>query len=276
MNEKWSPREVLHRDYSSHPPAYAPGYKTSVLRSPRNALISLQNSLSEITGPVFSSDDLGALDNDLILNYAKDGLPIGERIIVHGYVRDGFGRPMKNTLVEVWQANAGGRYRHKKDQYLAPIDPNFGGCGRVLTDENGYYCFRTIKPGPYPWRNQVSDWRPAHIHFSLSGDAWAQRLITQMYFEGDPLIKQCPIVKTINNDDAIRTLIAELDTHAPYRWTLWLTVLISCCAAIAQRCLKTARRGPPDERYLPETASQTAGPYVHIGLAPDAAGFHIF
>ncbi|MEW5286439.1 protocatechuate 3,4-dioxygenase subunit beta, partial [Klebsiella michiganensis] len=99
MNEKWSPREVLHRDYSSHPPAYAPGYKTSVLRSPRNALISLQNSLSEITGPVFSSDDLGALDNDLILNYAKDGLPIGERIIVHGYVRDGFGRPMKNTLV---------------------------------------------------------------------------------------------------------------------------------------------------------------------------------
>ncbi|MFS9544056.1 protocatechuate 3,4-dioxygenase subunit beta, partial [Klebsiella pneumoniae] len=192
MNDKWSPREVVHRDYSSHPPAYAPGYKTSVLRSPKNALISLQNSLSEITGPVFSRDDLGPLDNDLILNYAKEGLPIGERIIVHGYVRDGFGRPMKNTLVEVWQANAGGRYRHKKDQYLAPIDPNFGGCGRVLTDENGYYCFRTIKPGPYPWRNQASDWRPAHIHFSLSGDAWAQRLITQMYFEGDPLIKQCP------------------------------------------------------------------------------------
>lgn len=150
MNDKWSPREVVHRDYSSHPPAYAPGYKTSVLRSPKNALISLQNSLSEITGPVFSRDDLGPLDNDLILNYAKEGLPIGERIIVHGYVRDGFGRPMKNTLVEVWQANAGGRYRHKKDQYLAPIDPNFGGCGRVLTDENGYYCFRTIKPGPYP------------------------------------------------------------------------------------------------------------------------------
>jgi protocatechuate 3,4-dioxygenase beta subunit len=100
MNDKWSPREVVHRDYSSHPPAYAPGYKTSVLRSPRNALISLQNSLSEITGPVFSHDDLGPLDNDLILNYAKEGLPIGERIIVHGYVRDGFGRPMKNTLVE--------------------------------------------------------------------------------------------------------------------------------------------------------------------------------
>lgn len=250
MNDKWSPREVLHRDYNSHPPAYAPGYKTSVLRSPRNALISLQNSLSEITGPVFSHDDLGPLDNDLILNYAKEGLPIGERIIVHGYVRDGFGRPMKNTLVEVWQANAGGRYRHKKDQYLAPIDPNFGGCGRVLTDENGYYCFRTIKPGPYPWRNQVSDWRPAHIHFSLSGDAWAQRLITQMYFEGDPLIKQCPIVKTINNDDAVRTLIAELDTHA--------AVPLDCLAYRFDLVLRGHRatlfenrtQGPPDERLF--------------------------
>ncbi len=211
MNDKWSPREVLHRDYSSHPPAYAPGYKTSVLRSPRNALISLQNSLSEITGPVFSSDDLGALDNDLILNYAKDGLPIGERIIVHGYVRDGFGRPMKNTLVEVWQANAGGRYRHKKDQYLAPIDPNFGGCGRVLTDENGYYCFRTIKPGPYPWPNGVNDWRPAHIHFSVFGHGFAQRLITQMYFEGDPMIWKCPIVQTIPDRAAVEQLVAALD-----------------------------------------------------------------
>ncbi len=123
MSTKWSPQEVIHRDYNNHPPAFAPGYKTSVLRSPRNALISLQNSLSEITGPVFSQQDIGPLDNDLILNYAKDGLPIGERIIVHGYVRDGFGRPLKNTLVEVWQANAGGRYRHKKDQYLAPSTP---------------------------------------------------------------------------------------------------------------------------------------------------------
>lgn len=211
MNEKWSPREVLHRDYSSHPPAYAPGYKTSVLRSPRNALISLQNSLSEITGPVFSSDDLGALDNDLILNYAKDGLPIGERIIVHGYVRDGFGRPMKNTLVEVWQANAGGRYRHKKDQYLAPIDPNFGGCGRVLTDENGYYCFRTIKPGPYPWRNRINDWRPAHIHYSIFGPAFVTRLVTQLYFEGDPLLRHCPIYRSIPDLGARERLVATLD-----------------------------------------------------------------
>lgn len=203
-----------NRDRDRHPPAYSPEYKSSVLRSPRNAPISLQNSLSEITGPVFASSELGPLDNDLILNYAKQGMPIGERIIVHGYVRDENGQPMRNTLVEVWQANAGGRYRHKKDQYLAPIDPNFGGCGRMLTDDKGYYVFRTIKPGPYPWRNRVNDWRPAHIHFSLSGDAFAQRLITQMYFEGDPLIAQCPIVRSINNDDAVRSLISVLDKSA--------------------------------------------------------------
>ncbi|QUY50706.1 protocatechuate 3,4-dioxygenase subunit beta [Serratia plymuthica] len=206
--------ELYHRNYDRHPPALVPEYKTSVLRSPKNALISLQNSLSEITGPVFGQHELGALDNDLILNYAKQGLPIGERIIVHGYVCDENGLPLRNALVEVWQANAGGRYRHKKDQYLAPIDPNFGGCGRMLTDDNGYYFFRTIKPGPYPWRNQVNDWRPAHIHFSLSGDAFAQRLITQMYFEGDPLIASCPIVRAIKNDDAVRSLIAGLDKTA--------------------------------------------------------------
>ncbi|NLU18398.1 MAG: protocatechuate 3,4-dioxygenase subunit beta [Serratia liquefaciens] len=206
--------ELYQRNYDLHPPVLVPEYKTSVLRSPKNALISLQNSLSEITGPVFGQHELGRLDNDLILNYAKQGLPIGERIIVHGYVRDENGLPMRNALVEVWQANAGGRYRHKKDQYLAPIDPNFGGCGRVLTDDNGYYFFRTIKPGPYPWRNRVNDWRPAHIHFSLSGDAFAQRLITQMYFEGDPLIASCPIVRAIKNDDAVRTLIAGLDKTA--------------------------------------------------------------
>jgi len=206
--------EFRQRDRNAHPPAYAPAYKTSILRSPRNALISLQNSLSEITGPVFSGDELGPLDHDLILNYAKGGLPIGERIIVHGYILDEFGRPVSNALVEVWQANAGGRYRHKKDAYIAPIDPNFGGCGRVLSDRDGHYVYRTIKPGPYPWRNNVNDWRPAHIHYSISGSGWAQRLITQMYFEGDPLIAQCPIVKTIPSEAAIRQLIAPLDKNA--------------------------------------------------------------
>jgi protocatechuate 3,4-dioxygenase beta subunit len=203
--------EFVQRDTAQHPPAYAPGYKTSVLRSPRNALISIPQSLSELTSPVFSADELGAKDNDLILNFAKTGLPIGQRLIVHGHVRDQFGQPVRNALVEVWQANAGGRYRHKNDQYIAPIDPNFGGCGRMLTDENGYYGFRTIKPGPYPWRNRMNDWRPSHIHVSVAGEGWTQRLITQMYFEGDPLIPDCPILKTIPSEEQIRGLIALQD-----------------------------------------------------------------
>jgi protocatechuate 3,4-dioxygenase beta subunit len=210
--EPWG--EFCQRDRTVHPPALAPTYKTSVLRSPRNALISLQNSLSEITAPVFTSDELGPLDHDLIMNYAKGGLPIGERIVVHGYVLDEFRRPVQNALVEVWQANAGGRYRHKKDTYIAPVDPNFGGCGRVLTDRDGHYAYRTIRPGPYPWRNSVNDWRPAHIHYSISGTGWVQRLITQMYFEGDPLIAQCPIVRTIPSEAAIRQLTAVLDQNA--------------------------------------------------------------
>jgi protocatechuate 3,4-dioxygenase beta subunit len=206
--------EFYQRDRTIHPPAYAPTYKTSVLRSPQKSLISLQNSLSEITGPVFGADELGRLDNDLIMNYAKTGLPVGERIVVYGYVLDENGHPVRNALVEVWQANAGGRYRHKNDTYIAPIDPNFGGCGRTLTDANGRYFYRTIKPGPYPWRNNVNDWRPAHIHYSISGSGWAQRLITQMYFEGDPLIPSCPILRTIPSEAAVRQLIAPLDRNA--------------------------------------------------------------
>jgi protocatechuate 3,4-dioxygenase beta subunit len=206
--------EYNQRNTDLHPPALTPGYKTSVLRSPRMAMISLQNSLSEITAPVFSKSELGPLDHDLIMNYAKTGLPIGERIIVHGYVLDEFARPVPNALVEVWQCNAGGRYRHKKDTYIAPVDPNFGGCGRVLSDRNGYYFYRTIKPGPYPWRNRVNEWRPAHIHYSISGSGWVQRLITQMYFEGDPLIAGCPILKTIRDETAVRALIAPQDRNA--------------------------------------------------------------
>lgn len=195
-----------------HPPALAPEYKTSVLRSPRNALISVRQTLTEVTAPRFAAHELGKLDNDLILNFAKNGgMPVGERIVVHGYVLDEFGRPVPNTLVEVWQANASGRYRHKKDTYIGALDPNFGGCGRVLTDADGHYRFRTIKPGPYPWRNRINDWRPAHIHYSLIGDGWAQRLITQMYFEGDPLIVQCPIVQTIRDEGQVRGLIAPQD-----------------------------------------------------------------
>jgi protocatechuate 3,4-dioxygenase beta subunit len=206
--------EFLMRDTTSHPPAYTPQYKTSVLRSPRLALISLQQSLSEVTGPVFRADELGPLDNDLILNYAKNGMPIGERIVVHGYVHDQLGRPMKNALVEVWQCNASGRYRHKKDQYIGALDPNFGGCGRMLTDARGYYFFRTIKPGAYPFRNRINSWRPAHIHFSVFGTGFAQRLITQMYFEGDPLIPHDSIIATIPDKSAADRLTARLDLNA--------------------------------------------------------------
>jgi protocatechuate 3,4-dioxygenase beta subunit len=199
------------RDRSWHPPAFTPQYKTSVLRSPQQPLLSLDNTISEMTGPVFGHDEIGPLDNDLIGNYAKSGDPIGQRIIVHGRVLDENARPVPGALLEFWQANAGGRYRHKKESYLASLDPNFGGCGRTITDEDGRYWFRTIKPGAYPWPNGVNDWRPAHIHFSVFGHAFAQRLITQMYFEGDPMIWQCPIVSTIPDKVAIEQLIAALD-----------------------------------------------------------------
>ena len=209
------PAEFYQRDRRWHPPAYAQDYKTSVTRSPRYALISLENTVSEITGPTFGHNDIDPLDNDLLQNFAQPGeAPIGERIIVHGRVLDENARPVPNTLVEIWQANASGRYRHKKDTYLGSLDPNFGGCGRTLTDADGYYVFRTVKPGAYPWRNWVNDWRPAHIHVSVFGSAFAQRLITQMYFEGDPLIETCPIVQTIPDPDAIQHLIAPLDRNA--------------------------------------------------------------
>ena len=202
----------FHRDRSWHPPALAPAYKTSVVRSPQKALISMNTTLSEQTGPVFGHNMLGALDNDLILNYAAEGeMAIGQRIIVHGRVLDQNGRGVPGVLLEFWQANAGGRYRHKKEGYLAPLDPNFGGCGRTVTDANGGYSLRTVKPGAYPWPNGVNDWRPAHIHFSVFGQGFAQRLITQMYFEGDPLIWKCPIVQTIPARAAVEQLIAPLD-----------------------------------------------------------------
>ena len=218
------PAEYYQRDRRLHPPALTPDYKTSVARSPRYSLISLQQSVSEVTGPVFGHNDIDPIDNDLIKNYATAGDPIGERIIVHGRVLDEDGRPVPGTLVEVWQANAGGRYRHKKDTYLAPIDPNFGGCGRTITDEHGYYYFRTVKPGAYPWRNWVNSWRPAHIHVSVFGRALSQRLITQLYFEGDPLIPHCPVVQTIPDPAAIEQLIAKLDLNAtvPLDSVAWL------------------------------------------------------
>jgi protocatechuate 3,4-dioxygenase beta subunit len=205
--------QLFQRNRDIQPPGCTPGYKTSVLRSPKLALLSLENSLSDVTGPVFAASELGPLDHDLILNYAKTGEPIGERTIVHGRLLDESGRGIPGALIEVWQANAGGRYRHRNDTYFAPIDPNFGGCGRMITGEDGAYIFRTVKPGAYPFRNHVNSWRPAHIHFSLFGHGFAQRLITQMYFEGDPLIPKDSILNTIPDPEARMRLVAKLDLN---------------------------------------------------------------
>ena len=199
---------IAPRDHARHPPALTPDYKSSRLRAPGARLLRMPEG-SDLAGPVFGQDQLGALDADLIANHGGD--PVGERILVHGRVQDQSGRPVAGALVEIWQANAGGRYRHVKDGYLAPLDPGFGGCGRTITDDDGAYAFRTIRPGPYPWPNGPNDWRPAHIHFSLFGPSFAQRLITQLYFEGDPLIPLCPIVRTLPDDRAVEALTARLD-----------------------------------------------------------------
>ena len=199
-------------DMSLQPRALTPEYRSSRLRSPMRKLLSFTPSQGELLGPNFGHDVINPNDNDLIINYACPGeAAIGEQIMVHGYMLDENARPVSNSLLEFWQANAGGRYRHNKDGYLAPLDPNFGGCGRTMTDGAGYYSLRTIRPGPYPWPNGGNDWRPAHIHFSCFGTGWAQRLITQMYFEGDPHIPLCPIVQTIANPTAIDRLTARLD-----------------------------------------------------------------
>ncbi|SEB40771.1 protocatechuate 3,4-dioxygenase, beta subunit [Nitratireductor aquibiodomus] len=214
-NEQHHTECFFQRDRGWHPPALTPLYKTSVARSPRRAPVSFPHTLSEVTGPVFGHSILGALDNDLTVNFATPGeSAIGPRIIVYGRVLDENARPVPNVLVEFWQANAGGRYRHRKDGYLAPLDPNFGGCGRTISDSEGHYFFRTIVPGAYPWPNGINDWRPAHIHFSVFGHGFVQRLITQMYFEGDPMIWRCPIVSTIPDRQAVEGLIAALDMEA--------------------------------------------------------------
>lgn len=184
------------RDWTTHPPYNFPPYASSVARSPRQPLIPIKHRLMERSAPVYGHETLGALDNDLTKNGRKDGEPLGERIIVSGRVLDEDGRPVRNTLVEVWQANAAGRYVHKVDQHAAPLDPNFLGAGRVVTDDEGRYKFYTIKPGAYPWGNHFNAWRPNHIHFSLIGNTIASRLVTQMYFPGDPLLNFDPIYQS--------------------------------------------------------------------------------
>lgn len=184
-------------------------YRSSILRSPRQPLIVVPQTLSELTGPVFGQSATEQFDNDLTRQHNGD--PLGERIIVHGRVLDEDDRPVPNALVEIWQANAAGRYLHKNDQHHAPIDPNFSGAGRFLTDDSGYYRFTTIKPGAYPWRNHENAWRPAHIHFSLFGIGLLSRLVTQMYFPGDPLLPFDPIFNCIPDERAKQRMISCFD-----------------------------------------------------------------
>jgi protocatechuate 3,4-dioxygenase beta subunit len=196
----------------THPPLNSPDYRSTSLRAPTAPLLLLPQNLTEVTGPLFGAERLGELEDDLTRQH--DAEPIGQRIIVHGRVFDGNGRAVPGTLIEIWQANAGGRYRHTRDNWPAPLDPNFSGCGRAVTDEQGRYRFTTIKPGAYPWKNHSNAWRPAHIHFSLFGRAFTQRLVTQMYFPGDPLFFQDPIFNSVRDEAARRRLIAAYDHDA--------------------------------------------------------------
>ena len=186
-----------------------PGYRSTEWRAPRQPLVTLPEELHRLDGPVFGEDVLAASDNDLTRQH--EGEPLGERILVHGRVVDEDGRPLRGALVEVWQANAAGRYRHEVDRHPAPLDPNFSGAGRCLTDDEGRYSFTTIKPGAYPWGNHPNAWRPAHIHFSLFGRAFEQRLVTQMYFPGDPLFEYDPIFNAVRDPDARELLVARFD-----------------------------------------------------------------
>lgn len=193
----------------AHPLNNSPEYRSTLKRAPSQPLILLPHTLSETTGPVFGHVAVSEIDSDLTRRH--DGEPLGERVIVTGRVLDEGGRPVPNTLIEIWQANAAGRYVHVRDQHPAPLDPNFTGAGRAVTDADGRYRFVTIKPGAYPWRNHHNAWRPAHIHFSLFGPSFLSRVITQMYFPGDPLFRFDPIFQSITDERVRNRLVSRFD-----------------------------------------------------------------
>ena len=206
----------------THPPNDSPGYRSTILRHPKEPLVIIPHTLSELTGPLYPYGKMGANDSDLTRQHA--GEPLGERIIVQGRVLDEDGRPIPQTLVEVWQANAAGRYAHRVDDHPAPLDPNFSGAGRTVTDEEGRYRFLTIRPGAYPWRNHPNAWRPAHIHFSLFGTAFLSRLVTQMYFSGDPLMPLDPVLNSIPDERARQRLVSKFDINVTEpEWALGFT-----------------------------------------------------
>lgn len=195
--------------FDTQPPHLYPGYRSTIKRAPSQPLIAFPQTISEVTGPVFGQGDVGPNDHDLTAQH--EGEPIGERIIVSGRLLDENAKPIANALIEMWQANSAGRYRHDIDDHDAPLDPNFTGVGRVLTGADGEYRFLTIKPAAYPWRNHYNAWRPAHLHFSLFGLGLVQRLVTQMYFPSDPLLPYDPMVNSIPSEKARQRLISHFD-----------------------------------------------------------------
>jgi protocatechuate 3,4-dioxygenase, beta subunit len=218
-------------DGSTHPPLDWPAYRSTALRAPREPLVLLPHGLTELTGPLLGDGLVRESDGDLTAQHG--GEPIGQRIVVHGRVLDGDGRAVPNALVEVWQANAAGRYRHAVDQHPAPLDPHFSGVGRCLTDGDGRYRFVTIRPGCYPWGNHENAWRPAHIHFSLFGRAFVQRLVTQMYFPDDPLFEHDPIFNSVPAAARSR-LVSSFDLGATVPdWALGyrFDIVLRGCAA---------------------------------------------
>ena len=190
------PRTYRPDPPGTHPPHDHPPYRSTALRAPGRPLILLPQRLTELTGPLFGEDRVLPGDADLTVD-GRGGEAVGQRIVVHGRVLDGDGRAVPSTLVEIWQANAAGRYAHAADRWPAPLDPHFTGLGRAVTDADGRYRFTTVRPGAYPWGNHHNAWRPAHLHFSLFGRAFTQRLVTQMYFPDDPLLDLDPIVTAV-------------------------------------------------------------------------------
>ena len=211
----------------TQPPYDSPAYRSTALRHPTRPLHVLPQRLTEVTGPLFGNDRVSPGDEDMTQWFG--GEAVGQRIVVHGRVVDSGGRPVPGTLIELWQANSAGRYRHAVDQWPAPLDPHFAGAGRVVTDADGHYRFTTIRPGAYPWRNHLNAWRPAHIHFSLFGRAFTQRLVTQMYFPDDPLFFQDPIFNSVPDEKARSRLVSAYDHDATtdhwalgFRWDIVL------------------------------------------------------
>jgi protocatechuate 3,4-dioxygenase beta subunit len=228
-------------DRGTQPDYLFPPYASTVKRAPAQPLVLLPATLSEVTGPIFGYDRIMANDFDLTKQHA--GAPIGERIVVSGRVLDGNARPVAHTLVEIWQANAAGRYPHPRDQHDAPTDPNFTGAGRTLTDDQGRYRFVTIRPGEYPWRNHYNAWRPAHIHFSIFGPALATRLVTQMYFPGDPLLDYDPMYQSIPDVRARDRLVSSLD---------WETTIPETALGYKWDIVLRGRDETPMDNYLPK------------------------